>query len=211
MASYINSDKINCFPTAKRGSKNKLITENSVTRLINRLLDVNGYVITTDVPDIAEYSRGIPIYLWENGCLDFEFVIRGYYFCVYADKEASLSGLQYLINSTGFNAKGGTTEHSLYATIYIDKTNPNYPELYGQETPDYSPDKWMAVQFTIDEEQPVPPSSSDNFEAYTFLVVRHMQNDKGVWGKYIPVESLFKFTSKSIQNIDGGEVVVIPE
>lgn len=64
--SYLNSDKIKIFPSAKRGVTkpySRLTTEESFVRIINKLIDTDGFVI------------GI-----ENTQLDFN--IHGYYISV---------------------------------------------------------------------------------------------------------------------------------
>jgi hypothetical protein len=134
--SYLSG--INSFPTTKMESVNKLITENSLTRLINRLLDLDGYIITEQLAEknsnseiIGNGGTRLPI----NSDLNlksitfrnnlFEFVIRGYYFSVNA------SDLITMLDNY-IETQSPTTKIGLFARIFIDNTNPNYPELVGQ-------------------------------------------------------------------------------
>lgn len=206
--SYITSGRIGSFPTTKRGSINKLVTENSLTRLINRLIDVDGYVITSEIDDSAvNYEEGIPAELWNIPLYDFEFSIRGYYFCITADSVKS--GLQHLIDVSGFRPVSGTSS-VLYGNIFIDKTNKNYPELWGQDSVDDASAVCKAIQFTIDDETPVYPEDYDsgNYNLYTVPLVQWDQNKAGSWLFSIPSSMAAKFNSKSITDIDGGEIVL---
>lgn len=205
---YISSSRLGSFPTTKRGSINKLVTENSLTRLINRLVDVVGYVITSEFDDSSvNYEDGIPASLWNVPLADFEFTIRGYYFCISADD--AKSGLQYLISSMAFSPQPGE-ENELWAHIFIDKTNPDYPELWGQDSVENTDANCRAVQFTRRGESPQYPEDYDtgNYTLYSLQLVQWKQMVNGNWGYSIPAESAFKFHSKSIRNIDGGEIVL---
>ena len=197
----ISSDLINSFPSTKRASVNKLMTENSVTRLINRLVDVDGFVITTGLEDV-DFKQDIDPSAWLNK--DFEFVIRGYYFSI--AKGSYGNGLSTLLHEINFNPSD-TEEHWVTATIFIDNSDKDFPELWGQEDED---DKYLAITFSIDDNIPTAPQASgfdvEDYEAYSFVLVRYMQNDAGTWGVKVPLDSLFKFSSRSIANIDGGEI-----
>lgn len=207
---YIDSNLIGSFPTTKRNSVNKLITENSITRLINRLIDVDGYVISSEINDNnVDWEEGVPTNLWsDEGLKDFEFSLRGYYFCIKSN--SSGSGVANLIVATGFPQVVGT-ESKLYANIYIDKVNKDYPELWGQDAIENEGVPCRAVQFTIDDETPIPPEDFDtgNYDGPYKLLLLHWKqlNDGSGWNSFIPVESIFKFKSKSIIDIDGGEIV----
>lgn len=195
----LNTQRINSFPSTKRASVNKLMTENSVTRLINRLIDVDGFVITTGLTE-ANFVNDLPIDVWSNVTADFEFVIRGYYFSIASDN--STSGLYYLLAAAGFQPSD-EQEHTLYAGIFIDKTDNNFPELYGQ---DDIHGEYQAIVFYKDEEIPDPPQGLDKYSFYSLPLVKYIQQENGQWGRVVPLSSLFKFSSASIANIDGGEI-----
>ena len=127
---YKSMDVKEIFPSTKTKTINKLITENSLTRLLNRLVDVDGYIISSelgvDVSDDNEYTV-----VEGDGILDsdLEFCIRGYYFNLGTFRDI-YSGL--LSNITVGDNEGDNVD--IYARIYIDEiSNPEYPELYGYD------------------------------------------------------------------------------
>ena len=65
---YINSSNIEVFPSARRGGTNpesRLFAESSVVSIVNKLIDTDGFVISTNLSEDP-----------------FEFNIQGYYFKV---------------------------------------------------------------------------------------------------------------------------------
>lgn len=202
----IKSSSINSFPSTKRASVNKLMTENSITRLINRLLDVDGYVITNSIelnPEEIGTSKvdGIIQDKWTTKELPFEFSIRGYYFCI--DKENAESGIQNLINQANFKYTG-QGEHTLTAYIFIDTTDKDYPELHGQDIVE-STGAAAFITFLADGETPVVPNSlaTTTYEMHKLDVLKYVD---GTY--FVPYESLFMIDSRSIATVDGGEVFV---
>lgn len=116
------------FPSTKTKTINKLITENSLTRLLNRLLDVDGYIITSEYPDTISINDEYDYITVANSLLDvdLEFNIRGYYFNL-----GTYSSVTSLIQNNYISLDSNST---IKAIIYVDeKSNPDYPELYGQE------------------------------------------------------------------------------
>ncbi len=204
---YLNSENIGSYPSTKRASVNKLITENTVTRVINRLIDKDSYVITNGLNDI-NFSADIPIGKWAEWGADFEFVIHGYYFCV-TPGEGYGDGLSYLLSQVNLSLNDDTrgTEHTLYARIFIDKIDQDFPELYGQEDVD---DKYQAIQFYWDNLTLIYPDGgqeSQDYDVYNVPLVKYMADDTGTsFDYYIPLTSLFRFGSQAIENIDGGEI-----
>ena len=203
---YLDSERISSYPSTKRASVNKLITENTVTRVINRLIDKESYVITNGLRGV-DFSTDIPVVEW--GLADFEFVIHGYYFCITPD-EASKSGLSYLLSQVPMDRSlDPNSEHTLYARIFIDKIDKNFPELYGQED---VAESYRAIQFFWDNQEVVYPDGdpeTKDFDFYDAPLVRHMSDDAGTtWGNFVPLTSLFRFVSQAIENIDGGEVIL---
>lgn len=241
---YYYSSNINSFPTTKRESVNKLLTENSLTRLINRLLDVDGFIISDG---LAKRLDGVESEIIGNGGkhleintnirLDeinfkdniFEFVIRGYYF------STNIDDLLNTVSWSSYVGEGGTYYTSdkvgLFARIFIDNTNPDYPELVGQtgveenNPSNSSGDSYYGIQFFIcpiddngDADKPIPfhPSLSQdsepiiglgtNYTYYDLLLIEHIKNsDVFSEGDYLPFDSLTKFDSHSVRIIDGGE------
>ena len=123
------------FPSTKTKTINKLITENSLTRLINRLLDVDGYVITSELSDgftLNQISQNEEDYIKIVDAeldKDCEFSIRGYYFNIgpYSDILSS-SAYENLLSPP----IDPSNELSVIASIYISNDT-EYPELYGQD------------------------------------------------------------------------------
>lgn len=122
-----SSDIQEVFPSTKTQTLNKLITENSITRLINRLLDVDGYVISSEFykdafPSLVQNGTVPQDYLPLSSTIlscDLEFCIRGYYF--------NLGKMQNWVNRMR-----SENMESLQAVIYISDDT-EYPELYGQD------------------------------------------------------------------------------
>lgn len=205
MAKKLDSLRVNSFPSTKRASENKLLTENSITRLINRLIDNDSYVIINGLTGV-DYSSDIEVGYWANNGSDFEFVIHGYYFSI--SKGDSVSGLKYLMDTVGFNFSD-QNEHTLYARIFIDKVDKKYPELYGQQ--DSPRGEYEGIQFYIDSEDIIYPDggTENEYDVYDAELVKYMSNDsETLFGYYVPLTSLFKFGSQSIKNIDGGEIIL---
>ena len=125
-AIYLNDVDIKeIFPSTKTKTINKLITENSLTRLLNRLLDVEGYIISSEFPtDVSNNYNYIPVtdLLSQS---DLEFCIRGYYFNL-----GAFTGVLGKIQTQYGTLGAGDV---IKASIYVDEiSNPEYPELYGQ-------------------------------------------------------------------------------
>ena len=121
------------FPSTKTKTINKLITENSLTRLLNRLLDVKGYIITSEYPNNvlvqSDVHNNYDYITVSNDILDvdLEFNIRGYYF--------NLNTYRNVISLIRTEYGDLQTDDTINAIIYVDETsNPEYPELYGQES-----------------------------------------------------------------------------
>lgn len=197
---YLESGMVNSFPSTKRASVNKLMTENSITRLINRLIDQDSYVITNGIS--ADYTQDIDYGAWAGK--SFEFVIHGYYFSV-LNGEGYSSGLQYIMSKVPAFVRTGEQEKTLCARIFIDTADEDFPELYGQD--DEGGD-YKAVQFCLSDDTIVVPDGLAEYEMYQAPLVRYCQNDAGVWQTVVPLDALFKFKSSSIKNIDGGEIIL---
>ena len=222
---------INSFPTTKMESVNKLITENSLTRLINRLLDLDGYIITEQLAKRDASSEvlgngGSRLKINDDINLNevifrnnlFEFVIRGYYFSVELESIVSMM-TDYI------NAQHPTQKVGLYARIFIDNTNPNYPEPVGQtayedDPEDFEEGKHYGVQFFICpvNQKPAPfhPVLSDpttgtieglgtNYLYFDLMLLEYFFGDNNhINGTYIPFESMNKFSTQAVDIIDGG-------
>lgn len=108
---YLNSASIEVFPATRRtfnSSHARQVTEASLVGMINRLIDVDSFVVSKLETD----NQGLLI-----GSQEFSFNIHGYYF---------MTTLNPLIDL------GGT---DIYASIQIDTTSgtPAFYELLGQD------------------------------------------------------------------------------
>ena len=203
---YLDSERISSYPSTKRASVNKLITENSVTRTINRLIDKESYVITNGLASV-DFTSDIPKDIWTQSQADFEFVIHGYYFCI-TRGDGAASGLDYLLNQVKKDPELPDNEpQTLYARIFIDKIDPAYPELYGQED---LASTYQAISFYWNNEPIVYPDGVEsNYKYYDAPLVKYMADDKGTtFGYFVPLTSIFRFGSQAIENIDGGEIIL---
>lgn len=199
---YLNGEIVNNYPATKRASVNKLLTENSLTRIINRLIDSDSYVITTGMSGV-DFTQDIAVTNWLDR--DFEFVIHGYYFSISkGDRNSSIDNLLALIPATEVN-EGKT----LCARIFIDKTDPEFPELYGQ---DDETGLYKAVNFVFEDDPIVYPdgavTESSDYTMYQAPLIRYQENDRGQYERIVPLDALAKFGSRSIRNIDGGEIIL---
>ena len=110
---YINTEDISVFPSTRRSHYQvsaRLISEKSVSDIINKLIDTNGFVITPDTTEQDTVDFTAP----------FEFNIHGYYF--------SIASGQDLISMFS----NPSVDDKIYANIYLD-TSGNYIELKGQD------------------------------------------------------------------------------
>lgn len=278
---------VTIFPSTKAKSINKLITENSLTRLINRLIDVDGYVITNELESILgeDITTDIPITQYVLNDVPFEFSIHGYYFAV--------DSLKDIIDQLAWNPSDNVI-HAVYARIFIDTGVEGYPELCGQytQTPivqtvdaftsgtttltdftdldhieandvtlwDDSSEISAVGSVSVDSNgvvsctsfidgksasdvksihytkldyyaglqilevvsendtdiptlsEPTIITNGDIYDAHKYdyydlmLLKYYKPSNSSTWGRYVPVESLYKFKSHSITTIDGGEI-----
>ena len=106
---YLPSDKINVFPSTKRGGYQRsarLISESNLINIINKLVDKDAFVITPFNNSLTPSTR-------------LEFIIYGYYFNI---ETASLT------QSSDFSSAT-----NIYANIEL-ATSDGYTTLNGQDT-----------------------------------------------------------------------------
>lgn len=121
--SYLATEQVTVFPSTKRADKQvsaRLMTEQAIVGIVNRLIDRDGFVVTTD--DELQSDEHV-----------FAFNIHGYYFEI-----SSYAELKALFNDDK-NAM------NIYAHIFIDTTG-NYTELFGQD----NDGKYQGLQFSYD-------------------------------------------------------------
>ena len=116
--SYLASNKIQVFPSTKRGSYHpsaRLMSEASLVNIVNKLIDTDGFVVTPDEDVITTNSSGTITGQVTNKV--FEFNIKGYYF--------KINTLNDLISSF-------SSDSNIYATVHLNTTD-DYVELAEQD------------------------------------------------------------------------------
>ena len=176
---YSPTDQIKVFPSTRRTYYQispRLMSEKSITEIINKLIDTKGFVITPDDE--------------ETGLVDlsneFEFNIYGYYF--------NINNIQYNI----IRHIHGTpvADNKIYANIYLD-TSGNYGELQGQDVSVPGGFIYQGVTFSDDD---LTQALSDPADYSLLLLVYDGTN----W--QVPVESRVKFEYNFALGVDGGEI-----
>lgn len=178
---YLSSESVYVFPSTKRGHKQvsaRLLSEKTLSGIINKLLDTDGFVITK----ADEFAYENPI----------QFNIHGYYFHV--------NNVQAIINALP------PTSTLIYANIVL-KEEGNYLQLQGQDDETIDPNTsivtasiYQGLNFTA--QAPLQPQADE--EVHYILLLKRDSSD-GEW--YIPPESRYKFTKDSLDIIvDGGEI-----
>lgn len=139
-AYYADSTNIVVFPTTKRelnDRKSRLLTEQNLVDIVNRLLDVKSFVITKN-------------FVYTDS---FEFNIHGYFF-----KIANIGSLvDLIVNSEITNGLVLNDNSCIYANIHTFVTG-DYEELYGHDdngsydgvvftmnNPLSNTDKWLKI------------------------------------------------------------------
>lgn len=203
---YLPEESIySAFPTTKTTTINKLFTENSITRLINKLIDTDKYILTPDNSEVFLTDKDGDLLISNYTETPFEFVIHGYYF--------EISNLNDILSMFSTD-----TSKAIWARIVIDTQVEGYPELLGQINEDDSSvanQNYLGIQFigttysgTTDE--PIPPEAPVDAQAYEHcydLLIAKKKIDGSAYTNWVvPSSSLFKFATKSIKNIDGGQL-----
>ena len=134
---YPSSSNVAVFPTTKREINDRsarLLTEQNLVDIVNRLLDVKSFVITKKFE--------------QNG--SFEFNIYGYFFKI-GNIGSIIDGLVTLEQANGVVVDENSC---IYANIHTFLTG-NYEELYGSDENDV----YDGVVFTLNS----PLSNTDKF------------------------------------------------
>lgn len=125
------------FPSTKMDSVNKLISEGSLTRLINKLIDTDSYIIPPNSAVMNNYVNtdvGTMLEITDIADDEMEFLLHGYYF--------NMGRIRQLVNNAENIANSDINQNELNgnlfitASIFIDndaKNNYKFPELFGEE------------------------------------------------------------------------------
>lgn len=179
---YLASDKINVFPSTKRGNVQvsaRLMSESSMVDIVNRLIDTEGFVITQgSTLGGASVDDTSPLTLTNS----YEFNIFGYYFKI--DKIQDITSL--------FDS---TTTVNIYAKI-TTSTIDNYIELSGQDVND----AYEGVVFEGKTSGQTPPTPASDNEHILWILTK---NSSGWW---VPLDSRVKFVYDFAIGVDGGNL-----
>ena len=181
MGAYVaDSTNIVVFPTTKRevnDRKARLLTEQNLVDVVNRLLDVESFVIT----------KNFNI----NG--SFEFNIHGYFI-----KISNIGDVVDLI-VTGESNNGIVFDENtcIYANIHTFLTG-DYEELYGSD----ENGSYDGVIFTLNS-----PLTNANNKYLKILQCTPTDDTPPQYKWYVPQNSYVKFYATSLLNpIDCGEI-----
>lgn len=161
-AYYPASSNVAVFPTTKREINDRsarLLTEQNLVDIVNRLLDVKSFVITKTFN--------------ENG--PFEFNIWGYFF-----KIGNISSIiDLVVNSEVNNGAVIDDNSSIYANIHTFLTG-NYEELYGSDENGIydgvvftlndhlsNTEKWLKILDHSSGSWNIPPESLSKFKGFS--------------------------------------------
>lgn len=191
--SYFPSAQINVFPATRRtysGARlNRLMSEASLTSIINKLVDCDSFVITTEdkFADITTET--------------FEFNLHGYYFSV------DMAHLKRELSTTFANAP------AVYAKIIVEDKD-GYQELVGQDETDDN-EVTEASIFTYKGLQLVNSmdrTAGANQTVYILQLLEKVTSESGSSWR-TPDSSYIKFQRRSvfIDLVDGGELLATGE
>ena len=195
--SHINtsSDNIKIFPVANRPKKDpagRLTTEYNLTSLINKLLDVEGFVVTDTDNSV------------ETGAFDFN--LHGYFI--------HIEHIETLISGVNSDKGNGDYYNYIYAVLGISSIESSNQRVDSISGIDYIPDDaenyvYTGVHFIgTDSADPNDLESTINdifnnnvsITKYILKILKKNSDDN----KYtIPIESKTKFGAKSITIDDG--------
>lgn len=123
------------FPSTKMDSVNKLISEGSLTRLINKLIDTDSYIVPPADVDLTAYTNtdyGTMIEVTSPEQCDMEFLIHGYYFNMGLIRDIS----KYAVELSKSETDPIQGNFFITAGIDIDPDLDNdgqYPEMFGED------------------------------------------------------------------------------
>ena len=126
MANYIASDNIFVYPSARRGISKpeaRLVSESALVRIVNKLIDKQGFVVTET---FSNYGT-------------FEFNIYGYYFKI--NEGHNITDMFTIVSPN-------TT---IYGKINLTEMSDNFVELAGQDDLVDSTYYFKGIEFTTTE------------------------------------------------------------
>ena len=143
------------FPSTKMESVNKLITEGSLTRLINKLIDTDSYIIPPDSADLSNYTNtdyGTMIEVENTKSDNIEFLLHGYYFNM-----GNINNLVTIASELAVSDKNDISGNFFITACINVQTDANnggkYPELFGQNL----------IKQTLTQSFPTDPTIEESF------------------------------------------------
>ena len=143
------------FPSTKMESVNKLITEGSLTRLINKLIDTDSYIIPPDSADLSNYTNtdyGTMIEVENTKSDNIEFLLHGYYFNM-----GTINNLVTIASELAVSDKNDISGNFFITAcinVQTDASNGGkYPELFGQNL----------IKQTLTQSFPTDPTIEESF------------------------------------------------
>ena len=143
------------FPSTKMESVNKLITEGSLTRLINKLIDTDSYIIPPDSADLSNYTNtdyGTMIEVENTKSDNIEFLLHGYYFNM-----GNINNLVTIASELAVSDKNDISGNFFITAcinVQTDASNGGkYPELFGQNL----------IKQTLTQSFPTDPTIEESF------------------------------------------------
>lgn len=143
------------FPSTKMESVNKLITEGSLTRLINKLIDTDSYIIPPDSADLSNYTNtdyGTMIEVENTKSDNIEFLLHGYYFNM-----GNINNLVTIASELAVSDKNNISGNFFITAcinVQTDASNGGkYPELFGQNL----------IKQTLTQSFPTDPTIEESF------------------------------------------------
>lgn len=176
MANMINSNRIDVFPSVRRGVTQpsaRLMSEQAFTSIVNRFVEYDSFIINYDKTTEGKINFQGPI----------SFNIHGYYF-----KAAVANDL--------LSGKESATGDTLYAFIEVIKVG-DYYEIWGQDDEDV----YQGLKLTFDKAEIEPEHGG---EVYFIPLFQRSTDASTDWD--IVIKSLFRFTLNTVEfKIDGKE------
>ena len=143
------------FPSTKMESVNKLITEGSLTRLINKLIDTDSYIIPPDSADLSNYTNtdyGTMIEVENTKSDNIEFLLHGYYFNM-----GNINNLVTIASELAVSDKNDISGNFFITACINVQTDANnggkYTELFGQNL----------IKQTLTQSFPTDPTIEESF------------------------------------------------
>lgn len=171
MLNYLESSKVtSIFPVSfprKVYPNNNLLSEANLTNIIKVMSGHNSTVFST-----SEDRKLV------NGT-NFEFLIDGYYF-------------SFIFNSEDFVQFSG----DVYAVIFIDCSNTNYPLLYGFDDEEGTKSKFYGIVFTDDPETVDVPTTLSTYKKEYLKILSNVDNAFFIPDEYVVKDDI----------VDGGEI-----